>query len=172
MSKKIFKHTRRVSSLSPIKKFFIVVFGIALVVVSWKLYTQAVAQGTYNALPTVPCIDDTKKIVKSFTLRVSIRIYGKKFPLDKTIGHDHGNCLRAIHTMDTSGEVTVSYNFYQPFTLGNFFEVWHKKFTTSQLFEYSAKGHKLQVFVNGVQVTSAYESILLAPNQNISIIYF
>lgn len=142
-----------------------------LVGVSLYLYHAALTQSTYEGLPTVPCLDYTKPVVQNFTVTVSIEINEKKYPLDSTIGHDAGNCLHNIFTNDTSGIVYVKANDAEKFTLGQFFDVWHKVFTPQQIFSFPVNvQHSMDVIVDGKRVED-YRNVILIPQQTIQIIY-
>lgn len=145
---------------------FILIIGIAL-----TLDLFAKKQSTYQGLPTVPCLDYTKPIVQNFVMTIGITIDGKKYPLNPTIGHDYGNCLHDIFVHDASGRVYVEANEQQTFTLGQFFDVWHKTFSQNQIFNYQVdQMHRIQVFVNN-KLVSSYRETILKSNETIHIIY-
>ena len=151
------------------------IFGVALLLgilgTAYVLYRQAVVSPIFLGLPTVPCIDTTKSLGESYTLRVSITIDGKPYPLDGAIGHDYGNCLRSIYTNDKTGTVYVKANNKNVFTLGDFFSVWKKVFSASQLMQYQVgNGHELVVTVDG-QTVSTFERTELSPDASINISY-
>jgi len=93
---------------------------IVAVVGAVYLYRQADTQASFLGLPTVPCLDPTKPVLQNYTLTVSISVEGRPYPLLPAIGHDPGNCLRAIHTEDGSGRIYVETNDTNRYTLGNF----------------------------------------------------
>ena len=153
------------------KKFLILPLLLIVGVTSWYFYQQALTQASYNGLPTVPCIDTTLPIKQSYTFHILITINGKNYPLDKSIGHDYGNCLHDIYVKDTSGKVYVQTNGHEKFTLKNFFDVWHTTFNEHQIFGYQTSGQDtISVLVNGQPVTT-FEKTPITPNENISIIY-
>lgn len=148
------------------------ILGLTIILVfSLYLYHLAQVQSTYQGLPTVPCLDYTKPVIKEFTFSIRITVEGNNFPLDKTIGHDYGNCLHDIFVNNSSGRVHVKLNNNETFTLGQFFDVWHKTFSRNQIFGYQTDNtHTLQVLVNGRSVNT-YRKTILRPNQNIQINY-
>src|SRR6185437_11009315 len=118
------------------KRLFIIVLILCIAIGAWLLYQKSLIQPDYSGLPTVPCIDTTQPIKQSFTLHISIMINGKQYPLDKTIGHDYGKCLHDIYVNNASGLVYIMTNGNEQFTLGNFFDVWHKTYNKNQIFGY------------------------------------
>lgn len=149
-----------------------VIIGLTIIVVcALFLYHNAQIQSTYEGLPTVPCLDYTKPVVQSFSFSIQISIQGQQYPLDKSIGHDFGNCLHDMYVNDASGDVFVQANDTEVFTLGQFFDVWHKTFTPEQIFGYQVRqGHMLEVFVNGKKVDT-YRKTIVIPNEKIEVRY-
>jgi hypothetical protein len=135
------------------------------------LYNKALYQSVYQGLPTVPCIDPTRSIKQDISFHIRIVINDKEYPLEKNIGHDFGNCIRAVHTDSTDGTVIIEANDMTEYTLGNFFEVWRKTFNNHQLFQYqTTNNHVLGVFVNGQRVTTFADTPLFA-NELIEVVY-
>lgn len=144
---------------------------VIAIILGWWFADTSNLTASYNGLPTVPCIDPTKKIILNYTFHVAISVDNRKFPLDSSIGHDYGNCLRAMHTNDNSGVVYVVSTENEQYTLGNFFQVWHKTFNSMQFMQYRVmEPNELTVLVNGKKITT-FENTFLHPKDNISIIY-
>jgi hypothetical protein len=145
------------------KRLLPLVLFLAIVAASAWLYIRSVTQPGYYGLPVVACIDPTEPILQNFSFNLQITMAGKNVPLSPAIGHDPGDCLRVIHTDDASGKVFVQSNFATKiYTLGEFFNVWHKVLTPG--------GQKVQVYVNGSLVTTA-ENTPLTASTTISVIY-
>lgn len=153
-------------------KIFVATFCLFLVLVaSGILYQSAKTQSVYQGLPTVPCLDYTKPIVQKFSFTITLHILGKSYPIDKMIGHDAGNCLHDIFAKDTSGTIFVETNDTQRFTLGQFFDVWHRTFSKTQLFGYlTDKTHHIQIRVNN-KIVNTYRTTVLSPDEAIDVIY-
>jgi len=135
---------------------FIFILGSSLL-----LYNYSQIQSSYKGLPTVPCIDPTKPIVQNFSFFLKITINGIAIPLDSKIGHDYGNCLHDIFVNDPSGKVYVQANGNEIFTLGQFFDEWHKTFSQNKL---------LVVKVNGKPVNT-YRETVFSPNEVMEVIF-
>lgn len=135
------------------------------------LYHRAQEGFEYEGIPAVACYDQTKPLAQNFKITLHITIDGKNYPLDPRIGHDRGNCLRSIYTDDSSGAVMVRSNYAQPYTLGQFFNVWHKMFSAREVLgRQVGDGQYLDVFVNGVKVNT-YENTPLTLGADIAIYY-
>jgi len=146
-----------------IKYFLPIVLLFLVVVIAVWLYVKSTTQPGYYGLPVVSCVDPTEPLLQNFSFDLQITMAGKNVPLDPTIGHDPGDCLRIIHTNDASGTVFVQSNSATAsYTLGEFFNVWHKVLTPG--------GQTVQVFVNGQPVASA-ENTLLVASTTISVVY-
>lgn len=145
------------------KNILPIVVIVAIVAAAAWLYIESVTQPGYYGLPVVACVDPTEPILQNFSFNLQITMAGKNVPLSGAIGHDPGDCLRVIHTDDASGMVFVQSNFATKiYTLGEFFNVWHKVLTPG--------GQTVQVFVNGNPVTTA-ENTPLTASTMISVVY-
>lgn len=144
---------------------------VCCLVGGWYLYEQAVANSSYEGLPTVACQDSTKPILTSFQFSLSIFIDGRQMELPANIGHDYGSCLHEMFVKDSSGTVYVRSNAKANFTIGQFFDEWHKAFTKEQVMQYPiGNGHTLRLIVNGKEVTTSREASI-APNDRIQLNY-
>lgn len=154
------------------QKLPVIIIGLLLVFsLSTFLYQRSLKKPLYEGLPTVACIDTTEPVATRFTFSLQISINGKTYPLDKTIGHDAGNCLHNIYVNDASGTVYVQSNDTKPFTLGQFFDEWHKPFSDTQILSYPTdKDHEIHVYVNDARVLTKRDT-LLSPNTNIRVAY-
>lgn len=153
------------------KKIFGVLVLAIILGISFILYQKSLTQASYNGLTTVPCFDQTKPVLQSFSFHLSIMINNNLYPIDKNLGHDYGKCLHAIYANDTSGNILVKANDVNTYTLGEVFDVWHKTFSPYQIMQYEiGNNHSMKVFVNQQQVED-YRNIILKPNEDIKVIY-
>ncbi len=144
---------------------------LAVIILAFFFYSKSITNSSYNGLPTVPCIDQTLPIKENFSFHIAISINGNNYPIETTIGHDYGQCLHSIYVNDSSGTVIVKSNTVQNYTLGNFFQVWHKTFNKNQIFDYQASNtHSIRVLVNGNDVQT-FENTILHSGDNIEVIY-
>jgi hypothetical protein len=104
---------------------------------------------------------------------LDIFIRGRSVPVPEGIGIDaFERFIAPIHTHDDTGVIHVESPTRQPFTLGQFFDTWGVRLTSTCLGGYCAHdGTKLRVFVNGQAVTGDPRSVVLGPHQEIVIAY-
>lgn len=154
------------------KNKYVIVFPFLciIVLVLWLLHLSKY-QTDYLGLPVVPCIDATRPVKQNYSFTLKIVIQNRVFPLDKAIGHDYGDCLRVIHTSDSSGKVYVVSNDNHQYTLDNFFKVWQKIFNQHTLLTYSQiPNGSIHVVVDNTQVAS-FEKTKLSAGEVITISY-
>jgi hypothetical protein len=151
-------------------KQLIIIPVIICLVIAWWLYGLTLHQSSFNGIPDVPCIDPTKPFLQEYSVYINIQDQTNNLKLDTNIGHDPGNCLKVIHTNDASGIVFIQSNDNYPYTLGNFFQVWHKNFSTQQFLSHNLDQGHLDIMVNGQQVESTPD-IPLIQNSKIEITY-
>ena len=143
----------------------------AVIILAFFFYSKSLIQSSYNGLPAVSCIDQTLPVKENFSFHIAIVINGKTYPIETSIGHDFGQCLHSIYVNDSSGTVMVKSNTVQNYTLGNFFQVWHKTFNQNQIFDFQTSNtHSIRVLVNGSDVQT-FENTILHSGNNIEVIY-
>jgi hypothetical protein len=84
------------------------------------------------------------------------------------------NCFYWLHTHDESGIVHIEAPMHRDFTLGQFFDIWGKKLSNDQIFNYVADANNpLNVYVNGTKVPEGtnYRDIKLHAHDEIAIVY-
>ena len=80
--------------------------------------------------------------------------------------------ITEIHTHDQSGIIHVESPTVRTFTLGNVFDVWGVRFSSSCLGGYcAASGKKIYVWVNGKRVRTDPRQIVLKSHQEIVVAY-
>ncbi|MGH7245320.1 MAG: hypothetical protein ACREGI_00110 [Candidatus Levyibacteriota bacterium] len=151
-------------------KTVIVSVVILLIIISAAVFLtkKAQTQPTYTGITTVPCQDYTKPVRQEFSFTISITIHGKPYPISPVIGQDFGKCLHEIYTNDPSGRVFVKANDDTMFTLGDFFDVWKKTFSATQLGEY--QNGRIKVSVDGNSVSTIRDTPL-SSNESIEITF-
>jgi hypothetical protein len=85
-----------------------------------------------------------------------------------------GNCFYWLHTHDESGIVHIEAPTHRDFTLGQFFDIWNKKLSNDQIFNYVANANNpLNVYINGTKVPDGtnYRDIKLNAHDEIAIVY-
>lgn len=149
------------------KKLLIIIPIVFILIASWVLYKNSLHLASYEGLTTVPCFDPTQPIKQNYSFSLSIVIDNKPYPLESQIGHDFGKCLHVLYTNDATGTVNVRANDINTYTLGQFFDVWHKTMNKNQLIQYLGN---VKVEVNGKPVQTIRDTVLSSGEQ-ITIIY-
>ena len=110
-----------------------------------------------------------------------IFIHGKQINLPKYIGvNDIDGFISPIHTHDDINIIHVESPTIQTFTLGQFFDIWGLFFNDKCIGGYCTDSNsnsnvnsdsKLQVFINGKEITSDLRNIKLTAYEEIVITY-
>jgi len=83
-----------------------------------------------------------------------------------------GRFITELHTHDTSGIIHVESPTVRKFTLGNFFDVWGLRLSSSCLGSYCAKQQKrIWAFVNGKRIITDPRKIVLRDHEEIVVAY-
>ncbi len=104
---------------------------------------------------------------------LDIIINGVYFLVPSQVGIP-SNCFYWLHTHDESGIVHIEAPMHKDFTLGQFFDIWGKKLSNDQIFNYVAGvNNPLNVYVNGTKVPDGtnYRDIKLNAHDEIAIVY-
>ena len=111
---------------------------------------------------------------------LDIIINGHYFPVPAQIGITN-TCFFWLHTHDVSGIIHIESPVNRNFTLGQFFDIWNKKFSNdqvrfnnTQIFNYLATANSpLNVYVNGTKVPNGvnYRDTKLHAHDEIAIVY-
>jgi hypothetical protein len=100
-------------------------------------------------------------------------IHGHPVPVPAEIGVNRvEGFIAPIHTHDGSGVIHIESSVVSRYTLGQFFDIWGLRLTSTCLGGYCNAGDQLlRVYVNGAPVTSPPRDIGLEDNQEIVITY-
>lgn len=111
---------------------------------------------------------------ESYHIHALLHVYvdGRPVTVPTNIGIDFSQGIESsLHTHDTSGVIHMEAVHSYPYTLGDFFEVWGVRFSSTQLGAYSNSGSKtVQVYVNGHQISDPTSYVLKA-DDNIVVAY-
>ena len=106
---------------------------------------------------------------------LDIFINGKPYIVPSQIGIIPDKCIYWIHTHDDTGIIHIESPENRNFTLGQFFNIWNKKFNNTQIFDNVVDGNKnnaLSVYVKGEKVNAVdYRDIKLNSHDEIAIVY-
>ena len=112
-----------------------------------------VAQSYFGGLPIdgVRC-DRMEGSVEHIHANLQLYDRGRAVTVPEGVGMPQGGtCLYWIHTHDAGGYIHIEAPVKQPFTLGEFFDVWGPDLSWTQADGVSApRGKRLSIWVNGV----------------------
>lgn len=101
---------------------------------------------------------------------LTIMVNGEKQEIPANIGITE-SCMHPVHTHDASGKIHLEYLYPVDFSLGDFFTVWGKEFSSANLMGLHVdETHIIRVTVNG-QPSEEYERLVLKDSQKIVISY-
>jgi hypothetical protein len=160
-----------------IKRFIVigliiaVVIGIGLAVASSKFLS-----GSDAAALTVDGIqcNAAEQLVFHNHAHIDIFIDGQPYSIPSQVGILPGKCIYWLHTHDDSGIIHIESPVTRNFTLGQFFDIWKKKFSNTQIFDNIANGtNAMSVYVNGnkIKADASYRNINLNEHDEIAIVF-
>jgi hypothetical protein len=158
-------------SLKVNKKFL---FLLAVIIVAglfiWLVMaTLGEAQECKTAPVETLFITDHSETKSHYHADLEIIIDGKKQEIPVDIGVEN-ELMRAVHTHDASGELHIEGPCIRDYTLGDFFTIWGKQFTSQCVFEFCTDKGILKMTVNGEE-NIEFEQLLLQDGQKIVIEY-
>ena len=135
---------------------------------------ENVTFGQYPVIDGIKC-DKKEHFNFHYHAHLDIFINGISYTIPAGIGIKPPDCIYWLHTHDVSGIIHIESPDNRTFTLGQFFDIWGKKFNSSQIFGFlvdKSENKSLAVYINGTIVTdSQYRDIPLHNHQYITIIY-
>ncbi len=120
----------------------------------------------------VPCIIPGLPVPEEYHIHphLTIVIDGNNIPVPAEIGLT-GACEKALHTHDASGTLHIEPNFYQQFTLGEFFKEWGQPLSATQLLDKTADAsHEITMTVDG-RPSTEFGNLILKDKQEIVLEY-
>jgi hypothetical protein len=128
----------------------------------------------YPVINSIKC-DKTEHFNFHYHAHLDIFINGVSYLVPAGIGIRPPDCIYWLHTHDVSGIIHVESPENRTFSLGQFFDIWGKKFNNSQIFDFTvdkSQNKSLAVFINGTAVTDMqYRNIPLFNHEDITIVY-
>src|SRR5919199_1771201 len=105
---------------------------------------------------------------------LDIYINGQPYTVPSQIGIIPGKCIYWLHTHDDSGIIHIESPLTRNFTLGQFFDIWKRKFSNTQIFDNISNGtNTMSVYVNGNKINgnTDYRNINLNEHDQITIVF-
>ena len=166
---------KKIKRLVVIGVIAIIAIGIGIVVTTSKIPLQA------NAAPTIDGIqcNPSEKFVLHNHVHIDIFINGQRYIVPSQVGILPERCIYWLHTHDDSGIIHIESPVVKNYTLGQFFDIWNKKFNNSQIFDNVANGKNnnnnatLSIYTNGQKVSTGanYRDVKLDKHDQIAIVY-
>lgn len=119
----------------------------------------------------VPCVNSVLPLVKHTHSQLKIIVNGSEVMVPDNTGLSAA-CHKVLHTHDGEpGKIHLESNTTKDYTLGDFFAVWAKPFSRTQILNYVVdESHELVLMVNS-QPSREFENLVFKDGQNIVIEY-
>jgi len=144
--------------------------GIGLAIASSKVLSGAGVSA--SAIDGIQC-NNVEQLVSHIHAHLDIFINGQPYTIPSQIGITD-KCFYWLHTHDESGVIHIESPVAKDYTIGQFFNIWNKKFSNTQILDNIVNGkNTLNVYVNGNKVNAAvnYRDIKLKAHDEIAIVY-
>ncbi len=120
--------------------------------------------------PKRVCINERIPLAMHIHPKLRIFIDGQEQRIPGNIGVI-GSCVRPLHTHDGSGEIHVESNVSRDFTVSEFFAVWGKTFSGTQILDSKADDTHRIVMTAGGKESSEFEKLVLRDKEEVEIRY-
>ena len=151
-----------------------VIFIVPLSIIVKHGSIEQVVYGEYAVINDIKC-DKTEHFNFHYHAHLNIFIKGFSYLVSANIGNNLPDCIYWLHTHDTSGIIHVESPENKTFTVGQFFDIWGKKFDNSQILNFTvnkSENSTLAVHINGTLVHDIqYRSIPIKDHEDIVIVY-
>jgi hypothetical protein len=128
----------------------------------------------YPIIDGIKC-DRAEHFNYHYHAHLDIFVDGFSYLIPAGIGIKPPDCIYWLHTHDTSGIIHIESPENKTFTLGQFFDIWGKKFNNSLLFDFkidNSTDRTLSVYVNGSAINgTSYRDLPLVNHEDISVVY-
>ena len=144
--------------------------GIGLAIASSKALSGAGVSAL--AIDGIQC-NNVEQLVSHIHAHLDIFINGQPYTIPSQIGITD-KCFYWLHTHDESGVIHIESPVAKDYTIGQFFNIWNKKFSNTQILDNIVNGNTtLNVYVNGNKVNAAvnYRDIKLKAHDEIAVVY-
>jgi len=114
------------------------------------------------------CLKGHERLAMHIHQELRIIIEGREIVIPEGVGLPL-NCMQPIHTHDDTGTLHVESPYRYPYTLGDFFTIWGKPFSSQQILDCKADPtHRIVMTVNGVP-NNEYEKYVMNDGDKIVI---
>jgi len=144
--------------------------GIGLAIASSKALSGAGVSAL--AIDGIEC-NNVEQLVSHIHAHLDIFINDQPYTIPSQIGITD-KCFYWLHTHDESGVIHIESPVAKDYTIGQFFDIWNKKFNNTQILDNIVNGkNTLSVYGNGNKVNAAenYRAIKLKAHDEIAVVY-
>jgi hypothetical protein len=162
---------KKIKRLIVIGLIIVVAIGIGVAVASSKFLSSSSAAAL--TIDGIQC-NAAEQLVFHNHAHLDIYINGQPYTIPSQIGIVPGKCIYWLHTHDDSGIVHIESPVTRNFTLGQFFDIWKKKFSNVQIFDNIANAtNAMSVYVNGNKINgdTNYRNVNLNEHDQIAIVF-
>ena len=133
--------------------------------------TEQVVNPAYPPVDGIYC-DTLEQTAYHIHAHLTIYIDGKQVTIPQGIGiASDQSCFYWLHTHTSDGVVHIEFPKQGSPTLGNFLDIWGQHFQQSGFHNELASSADWTVYVDGKQVSSDFNHLILKPHQVITIAY-
>src|ERR671932_195529 len=167
----------KVAREKKIKRFIVIgliaaaAIGIGLAAASSKFLSSSNASA--QTIDGIQC-NAAEQLVFHNHAHLDIYINGQPYTIPSQVGIVPGKCIYWLHTHDDTGIIHIESPVTRNFTLGQFFDIWKKKFSNVQIFENIANAtNTMSVYVNGNKINgnTDYRNTNLNEHDQIAIVF-
>ena len=162
--------TKRITTISIIA---VGVLAVAVLVYFVIAQGHTPANAAYPPTDSIAC-DGLEQTASHYHAHVTIYINGNRAPTPATIGiappADNPSCFYWLHTHTSDGVIHIEAPSGRSFTLGNFFDIWEKRFPQLDYPGQLDQSDGWQTFVNGKPFTGDFRTIPLQSHTLITLV--
>jgi hypothetical protein len=138
------------------------------------VWSNNFANAQYPDISGIKC-DKVEHFNFHYHSHLNIFINGQSYLVPGGIGIKPPDCIYWLHTHDISGIIHVESPENKSFSLGQFFDIWDKKFNNSRIFDFmvdKSENKTLRVFINGTAANELQiRDIPIINHEEITIVY-
>jgi hypothetical protein len=149
----------------------VVAIGIGVSVASSKFLSSSSAEA--QTIDGIQC-NAAEQLVFHNHAHLDLFINGQPYTIPSQVGIVPGKCIYWLHTHDDSGVIHIESPVTRNFTLGQFFDIWKKKFSNVQIFDNIANAtNTMSIYVNGTKTNGNidYRNTNLNEHDQIAIVF-
>jgi hypothetical protein len=149
----------------------VVAICIGVAVASSKFLSSSSAEA--QTIDGIQC-NAAEQLVFHNHAHLDMFINGQPYTIPSQVGIVPGKCIYWLHTHDDSGVIHIESPVTRNFTLGQFFDIWKKKFSNVQIFDNIANAtNTMSIYVNGTKTNGNidYRNTNLNEHDQIAIVF-